>query len=129
MSTDLLLDTHALLWIIADDPRLEPLLGDALDDDAATVSVSTISYLEITIKQSIGKLDVDVSKVRRHVRTAGLLELDVIGSHAEALAQLPLHHRDPFDRTLIAQALAEDMAIATADSEFLDYEGLRIHGR
>jgi PIN domain nuclease of toxin-antitoxin system len=129
MSSDLLLDTHALLWLVVADPRAQDLLGDVLDQDASTVTVSTISYLEVAIKRATGKIDVDVSRVRRHVAALGLLELGITGNHAESLEQLPLHHRDPFDRTLIAQALAEDMAIATVDPAFADYEGLRLHGR
>lgn len=129
MSADLLLDTHALLWLVLDDPRAYPLLGDVLDDDASTVSVSAATYMEIAIKQSIGKLDVGPASVRRRARQAGLLELDVTSDHAESLGQLPFHHRDPFDRILIAQAMAEEMAIATADRRFAAYDGLRIHGQ
>jgi PIN domain nuclease of toxin-antitoxin system len=128
MSVDLLLDTHALLWLVADDPRHRELLGDVLDQPSSTVSVSAASYMEIAIKTTIGKLEIDLAKLRKRVMASGVLELNVQPGHAEALAQLPLHHRDPFDRMLIAQALAEELAIATVDAEFAKYEGLSIHG-
>jgi PIN domain nuclease of toxin-antitoxin system len=128
MSVDLLLDTHALLWLVADDPRHRDLLGDVLEQPASTVTVSAASYMEIAIRNTIGKLDIDIAKLRKRVMASGALELNVQPGHAEALAQLPLHHRDPFDRMLIAQALAEELTIVSVDTEFAKYEGLRIHG-
>lgn len=125
MSSDLLLDTHALIWLASGDARAGALVG-VLDDPASTVSVSAISWMEIAIKHAIGKLDVDVASTRVKVRLVNAIELPVTGNHAEALAQLPLHHTDPFDRMLIAQALAEDMTIATIDPAFSAYEGLKV---
>lgn len=125
MSADLLLDTHALIWLACGDTRAEALVG-VLDDPASTVSVSAISWMEIAIKHAIGKLDVDVASTRAKARLVNAIELPVTGNHAEALSQLPLHHADPFDRMLIAQALAEDMTIATIDPTFSAYEGLKV---
>jgi PIN domain nuclease of toxin-antitoxin system len=118
---DLLLDTHVLLWLLRGDARavvpLEPLLADR----GATVTVSTASYLEIAIKNSVGKLDASVGAVRHAVRDAGLLELSIGGAHAQTLQTLPLHHRDPFDRLLVAQAIAEELTLVTADPALVPY--------
>lgn len=118
---DLLLDTHALLWLLGDHPRAQPLRPVVAAPDA-TVTISAVSYCEIAIKQSIGKLAVDTSGIRRDVAGSELLELAFTGGHAEALAVLPRHHRDPFDRMLIAQARAEELTIATADGAFARYD-------
>lgn len=126
MNDDLLLDTHMLLWLVRGDQRaawLQPFV----DDDACTVSVSSIVLTEIAVKSTIGKLPDDVAVIRARCRDLGMLELAFNANHVESLAQLPLVHRDPFDRMLIAQALAEDLAIATADQAFAGYDGLRIH--
>ena len=81
-----------------------------------------MSLVEIAVKHSIGKLGVPASEARSRMRATGALELPFTGSHAEQLAALPLHHRDPFDRMLIAQAMSEEMQIVTVDRAFEAYE-------
>jgi PIN domain nuclease of toxin-antitoxin system len=125
MSVDLLLDTHALIWLAVGDPRASALVK-VVDDPACTVSVSTASWLEIAIKSSLGKLEPGVAATRRSMQRLPVLDLAISANHAEALEALPRHHGDPFDRILIAQALAEDMMIATVDPAFAAYEGLSL---
>lgn len=81
------------------------------------------SFWEVAIKASIGKLDVDVVALRRATRESGYLELPVLGPRAEQIAQLPLIHRDPFDRILVAQAHAEPMCLLTSDALLAGYGG------
>ncbi len=116
----ILLDTHVLLWALAGDARLgkaKPLILDHGNE----IAVSTASYLELAIKASQGKIDVDLSQIRAAVAASGYVELPVTGAHAQALAGLPWHHNDPFDRILVAQALAEPMRLLTADAAVARY--------
>lgn len=111
----LLLDTHILLWSLSGDPRLgkaEALILDAANE----VMVSTASYLEIAIKASQGKIAANLAEIRSAVAESGFDELSVTGSHAEMLVTLPWHHKDPFDRLLVAQALAEPLRLITVDA-------------
>lgn len=116
----ILLDTHVLLWALAGDARLGKAKSLILDR-ANEIAVSTASYLELAIKASQGKIDIDLSQIRVSVAASGYDELPVTGTHAEALAGLPWRHKDPFDRILVAQALAEPMRLLTADSAVARY--------
>lgn len=116
----LLLDTHILLWTLTGDPRLGKVEA-LIVDPANSVSVSAASYLELAIKASQGKIDVDVAEIRAAVAESGFDELSVNGVHAEILAGLPWHHKDPFDRILVAQALAEPLRLITADPQVAKY--------
>lgn len=118
----LLLDTHVLLWAAAAPERL----GDAeqLLADADLRILSTASGWELAIKQGLGKVDLgtDVSSwFRRSLRELAAESLDVRMEHVAALEQLPLVHRDPFDRLLIAQALHEGAVLLTADRTLASY--------
>jgi PIN domain nuclease of toxin-antitoxin system len=125
MSVDLLLDTHAVIWLVEGDERIRGLLP-LLDDDASTVWVSSVSWTEIAIKHTIGKLDLTVEAARPRLVASNVLDIAFDANHALSLEQLPLHHADPFDRMLIAQALAEGMTIATVDASFDGYDGLSV---
>lgn len=127
MSAELLLDTQIVVWMADDDERWRIAVGAALADPAFTVHVSAISWIEIAVKARLGKLDIAVGPLRRRMLQAGFLELPLTGNHAEQLELLPLHHRDPFDRMLIAQALSDELAIVTDDAAFHQYEELRFH--
>lgn len=111
----LLLDTHILLWALAGDARLGEAAAMILNP-ANSIFVSTVSYLEIAIKSSQGKIVADVPEIRAAVAESGLDELPVTGTHVEILATLPWHHKDPFDRILVAQALAEPLRLVTVDT-------------
>lgn len=116
----LLLDTHVLLWAVIDSPRIKAIRKHllAIDND---VHFSVASLWEIAIKVSLGKLHVDAMEVREAARESGFLELPILGQHALHVGWLPWHHRDPFDRLLVAQAAAEPMRLLTADKQLLDY--------
>lgn len=118
----LLLDTNVLLWTLAGHPRVEHLQARIVDDDN-DVYASVASFWEVAIKADIGKLDVDVVELRQAARDSGWIELPVLGIHTEHLARLPLLHRDPFDRLLVAQAHAEPMRLLTSDSLLAGYGG------
>ena len=118
----LLLDTHILLWWLTDDPLLPPRAAVLLADRHNQVFVSPMSVWEIVIKSQLSKLKADVDEVRTAVSHSGFQPLPFTLEHAAAVARLPQHHRDPFDRALLAQALLEPLNLLTHD-ESLDVYG------
>jgi PIN domain nuclease of toxin-antitoxin system len=119
-----LLDTHALLWFVAGDAQLSPTARSAIEDDSNLPLVSIASVWEIGIKISLGKLDVGMPLgrfVRDHVLGNGMTILAITPAHVERVVGLPFHHRDPFDRLLIAQALEEGVPIIGRDAELSTY--------
>lgn len=119
----LLLDTHILLWLMQDDPRLSQRAHEIIDN-ATEVFVSAASMWEIAIKWRLGKIEEDPREVDAAIEKAGLIELPVGMRHAVVTAKLPMLHRDPFDRLLVAQAISENMQLATADAHLEAYSGL-----
>lgn len=115
----LLLDTHVFLWWRMDDARLGADVRRAIAD-ADTVYVSAASAWEAAIKASLGKLELPDS-VRKGAQESGFDELPIRVAHAEAAAALPAHHRDPFDRMLVAQALVEGLVLVTHDRQLEPY--------
>ena len=115
----LLLDTHALLWWLADE-SLTDQARDAIADPANLVMVSAASAWEISIKKALGKLTAP-DDLEQQLQAGGLVPLPIIIAHGVAAGQLPRHHEDPFDRMLIAQAFAEGFTIMTRDKRFDDY--------
>ena len=111
----LLLDTHVALRALEDHQDLAPAVRSAITDPANEVYVSAVSIWEIAIKRALGKLRAP-DGIASLVEEAGFSELVVTSFHAEQAGGLPLHHRDPFDRMLVAQAQAEGLSIVTADS-------------
>ena len=118
----LLLDTHVLLWVAADSPRIKAIRKRLLAADNE-VFFSVVSLWEISIKSSLGKLQADAAEIREAALDNGFLELPVLGQHALHFGGLPWHHRDPFDRLLVSQAAAEPMRLLTADEQLLAYGG------
>ncbi|MDG4766830.1 type II toxin-antitoxin system VapC family toxin [Solwaraspora sp. WMMD406] len=116
----LLLDTHVVIWWFTDDPTLADDIKDQLDRDPG-VHLSPISLWEIGIKQATGKLKGPDDLVER-IRRSGFKELPITADHAIVAARLPMIHRDPFDRMLIAQAQHEGSTIVTRDAEIRKYE-------
>jgi PIN domain nuclease of toxin-antitoxin system len=116
----LLLDTHALIWILSDDPRLTAEAREAISDPETFVAVSPASAWEIEIKRALGKLDAP-NDLLQQVADARFVPLSITLEHAITAGALPPHHRDPFDRMLIAQALLEGLTIATRDPRFERY--------
>jgi PIN domain nuclease of toxin-antitoxin system len=116
----LLLDTGVLLWWRDDSPRLPGRISDKIRDPDNVILVSIISFWEIAIKRALGKLEFhdDFEEV---MAEEGFDLLPLTYPHLRCLNDLPLLHRDPFDRLLIAQALAERLPIVTADRNFAAY--------
>ena len=110
----LLLDTHTLLWWIKDDPTLDTQAREAINDPNNEVFVSAASVWEIAIKRSRGRLEAP-NDLDTQIDRARFVRLPITFDHAEQAGRLPLHHRDPFDRMLVAQAQIEDLVMVTRD--------------
>ena len=123
-SSDLLLDTHALLWALADAPQLTASGRREVCDVGRTVHASVASIWEIGIKYAIKSLDVSADAALAYCLATKFTMLPISSDHAVAASQLPLLHRDPFDRMLIAQALVGNMALMTNDAKILAYAPL-----
>ncbi|MGH2963528.1 MAG: type II toxin-antitoxin system VapC family toxin [Solirubrobacterales bacterium] len=117
----ILLDTHVMLWALGDEDALSERGRRIVAEDAEEVLVSAASIWEASIKQSIGRLEVSGDLVEAAER-AGFDELPIMARHAAAITDLPLHHRDPFDRMLVAQARVEGLTLATADELLAAYD-------
>ena len=115
-----LIDTHIFLWAISEPERIPYPFQQILDSLANECLISAISISEIMIKSSIGKLDCPFNPVDE-AREAGFEVLPYTGDDAIPLKNLPFHHRDPFDRMLIAQSLARNLPIMTCDEKFSAY--------
>ncbi len=122
----LLLDTHILLWALASDRRLSARTRDWIEDPANDVLFSPASILEIAIKSALQRSDFGVrpDEVAEAVRATGFVELAVRAGAAARVAPLPPHHRDPFDRLLVAQAIEETVRLVTADQQLAPYSEL-----
>jgi PIN domain nuclease of toxin-antitoxin system len=116
----LLLDTHALIWILSDDPELASEAREAITDPDAFVAVSPVSAWEIEIKRALGKLDAPHDLVQQ-VADARFVPLAITLEHAVIAGALPPHHHDPFDRMLIAQAQLEGLTIVSREPGFEPY--------
>ncbi len=127
--TGLLLDTHALLWLITDDSRLSEVAKEAYLTLDAPVSLSLASVWEIAIKVSLGKLAVAEpleTLLPRELRENAIRLLPIEMDHCLKVARLPFHHRDPFDRLIAAQALHEGLPLLSRDPAFDAYGVERI---
>ena len=118
---NLLLDTHVYLWMRGDSSRLPESFRKAMVDPKNMCYFSSISAAEIAVKKSIGKLATSAS-VLTEVEHLGLYELSFTNDHARELENLPLIHRDPFDRMLIAQARVEAMVLLSVDPFVRSYD-------
>jgi PIN domain nuclease of toxin-antitoxin system len=116
-----LLDTHIVLWWLADDQRLSEAHRALITDARNQLYVSAVTVAEISIKASLGKLTAPPD-VASTLGTEGFDPLPLTAVHAERLRELPWHHRDPFDRMLVAQASVEGLALVTADARLREYD-------
>lgn len=122
---ELLLDTHSFLWFVGGDERLSPRAREAITDATNPAYLSTASLWEMAIKMNIGKLKLPISLetlIRGQVHEN---EFEILRSelpHYEAYVHLPLHHRDPFDRMIIAQATVEEIRVVGKDAAFDQYD-------
>jgi PIN domain nuclease of toxin-antitoxin system len=120
-----LLDTQVWLWLLAEPERIDPQVLDQLGDRSNDVLLSAASSWEIAIKHGLGKLELPEpppTYVPERMRRSGVTPLPIEHAHALAVATLPTHHRDPFDRLLVAQAALLGIVIVTADRQFDPYD-------
>jgi PIN domain nuclease of toxin-antitoxin system len=116
----LLLDTHAALWWLADDARIGPAAELQLNDETNRILLSAAVIWEVAIKRSLGKLQAP-SNLAATLVAAGAQPLAITLDHADVVEALPWHHRDPFDRMLVAQALTEGATIVSQDERMQPY--------
>ena len=120
-----LLDTHGWLWMVGDSGRLAPSSHELLRDPANDLYLSAASAWEIAIKYAIGKLRLPqppAALITQWMAEVRMGALPVLHAHALRAGELPPHHRDPFDRLLIAQAQIEGLTLLTADRQFAKYD-------
>ena len=116
----LLLDTHVLLWLLSDPERLGETVLAILRAEANEVRVSAATAWEIAIKKQMGKLRAP-DDLEAQLEAGGVTALPITLAHARLAGSLPAHHRDPFDRMLIAQATIEGLTVVTHDPHFKPY--------
>lgn len=124
-----LVDTHAFLWFVADDPRLSAAALDLMRDTSNGLSLSIASAWEIAIKVGRGRLKIDAPLDELFTIVPRQLSMDLLQikpPHLVTVAQLPDHHRDPFDRLMVAQCLNEDILIISSDSAMDAYDVQRL---
>ncbi|MEX1041434.1 MAG: type II toxin-antitoxin system VapC family toxin [Pirellulaceae bacterium] len=117
----LLLDTHTLLWFVENDPKLSSKALDALADPNNDLLLSPATYSELAIKVGLGKYQLSdplADYINEAIRLYQLTILPIDVQHAAMIATLPQHHRDPFDRLLIAQAIVEQVSLVSSDIAF-----------
>jgi PIN domain nuclease of toxin-antitoxin system len=118
----LLLDTHLVLWWMAGEPsKISEKALAALGSDGVEPIVSAVTIWEAAIKRGLGKLDAPADLLAQ-LEGAGVELLPITGRHADLVASLPLHHRDPFDRLLVAQATIESLPLVSHDESLRDYD-------
>lgn len=115
----LLLDTHVVLWQLSGERELSAPARDAIAA-ADDLLLSAVSFAEVGIKAAVGKLDVP-DDLQARIADSGVRTLGLSPAHGLAVSDLPVHHRDPFDRLIIAQALIERLMVVTADARFREY--------
>ena len=121
----LLLDTQVFVWSVQDSDRLSSQARDLIEE-ATEVFISAATIWEIAIKAGLGKIKADPQALAQAIGASGFKELLVSARHAAAVERLPDHHRDPFDRLLVAQALTEPLRLLTTDRKLADYSDLVI---
>jgi PIN domain nuclease of toxin-antitoxin system len=122
----LLLDTAVLIYAIASPEHLSKRASTALRNPDNILELSSISLVEIAIKSALGKLPITEAIAREAVNELSIRVLPYKAEHAFQLFSLPLHHRDPFDRQIIAQALCEKIPVVSSDQKFGLYQGLKL---
>ncbi|MBI1904416.1 MAG: type II toxin-antitoxin system VapC family toxin [Planctomycetia bacterium] len=125
----LLLDTHSFLWFILNDARLSAKAAALIADANNEVNVSPASYWEIAIKISLGKYSAPGASddfIEKQIAANDFRIQHIEPRHAAALAKLPFHHKDPFDRLIVAQAIVEQLPVVSGDKEFDKYPVARL---
>jgi PIN domain nuclease of toxin-antitoxin system len=119
----LLLDTNIFFWAFYEEKRLSSFARTTIED-AEAIFISSVSIWEIAIKASLGKMTVDPIELAGKLNEANFQELPVFNRHVVLVTNMPLHHRDPFDRLLVAQAMSESLHLLTADKHLKPYSSL-----
>jgi PIN domain nuclease of toxin-antitoxin system len=122
----LILDTVTFIWAVSTPERLSRAAISALRKASAVRELSVVSLTEIAVKQTRGKLTFSKADATAGIADLQLRILPYSSEHAFRLFDLPTHHADPFDRQIVAQALAEDVAVVTPDESFHLYKGLKV---
>lgn len=119
-----LLDTHIMLWLANEPNKISPMVQSILQNNEVDIYFSAVNFWEIVIKNQLNKDDfqVDVVRLYKKLLENNFIELPILSKHTLALKSLPLHHKDPFDRLLIAQALNESLTLITHDSSIWKYD-------
>ena len=117
----LLLDTHALLWALAEPEKLPPRVADAISSQRNTVYVSAVNTWELAIKAGLGRVQLPFADLQATIEQAGFAELAVSIAHSLRVRDLPHLHRDPFDRLLVAQAIDESLTLVSGDAACASY--------
>jgi len=120
----LLVDTHIFLWFVNDDHELNNHIKDMIEDRKNIIYLSIASLWEMSIKYNLGKLKLDKSYeefIRKEIYETRLILLNININHLIINANLPFHHKDPFDRLIISQSIAEKIPIISVDSTFVQY--------
>jgi PIN domain nuclease of toxin-antitoxin system len=126
---NVIIDTQSIIWFAENNPALSLAARKAIEDEENTCYVSMASFWEMSIKKNLGKLDIKgllLSDFMDEIFENGFLTLDIRREHVIENGQLPLLHRDPFDRLIIAQAIVERMVVVSNDLVFDDYPVRRI---
>ena len=121
-----LLDTAVFIYAVEAPERLSKRARAALGDPENIRELSSISLTEIAVKTTLGKLKLSALMTRQAIQDMDVRILPFTSDHAFRVFELPIHHRDPFDRQIIAQGLCEGIAVATPDEQFKLYEGLKV---
>jgi PIN domain nuclease of toxin-antitoxin system len=120
----LLLDTHVVLWWVSGDRKLSKGLRATIASTDNAIAVSAATFWELAIKQQLGRVDVDLTRLQAAVAADGFDEMSVEIAHTLRLQALPDLHRDPFDRLLIAQSIESASRLVTRDAQILAYAGI-----
>ena len=123
MTVRILLDTHIFLWLVSGSRQITSKAKTRIDG-ADKIFISSATIWEVAIKMRLGKLTADPEELIKEIERNGFEELPVFARHAKEVSRLPLHHTDPFDRLLVAQAMTEPMQLLTADTDFSPYSSL-----
>jgi PIN domain nuclease of toxin-antitoxin system len=121
---NILLDTHTFLWLVTDHPNASKTAKQLFMNTKNSFYLSAVCSFEIAVKYSLGKLELREPPqlfIHNRIKANSFIPLPITIEHSLVLADLPFHHRDPFDRLLIAQAIVEDIPILTADKIFSLY--------
>lgn len=121
-----LVDTQIFIWILSDYKKLSKKALEIIENADNTLFLSSISYWEIAIKTSLGKLDIPIllENLEQEAKSRNIITLNVTNKHFLQVAKLPFHHNDPFDRVIISQAILENTPLISSDGKFKLYQEL-----